>query len=104
MALTDITLPVEEINLFCRKWNILELWLFGSALREDFKTESDIDFMARFDPGARMSLLDLIRAEHELADILHRPVDLVIKEDVERSENWIRRSEILNNARRIYAA
>lgn len=97
-------LPVLKINRFCQKWKIKELWLFGSVLRKDFNPKSDIDFMAQFDTESQMSLLDLIRAEHELSDLLGRPVDLVIKEDVENSDNRIRKEGILNNARRIYAA
>jgi uncharacterized protein len=63
-----------------------------------------VDFMVCFSGEVRMSLLDLIRAEEDLSDLVGRPVGLVIREDVERSKNWIRREEILSTARRIYAA
>ena len=60
--------------------------------------------MVQFQPDVRMSLLTLIRAERELSEIVGRNVDLVLKEDIERSENWIRKENILNTAREIYAA
>jgi len=63
-----------------------------------------VDLMARFAPDTRMSLLDLLRAQNELTDMLGRPVDLVLREDIERSENWIRRKDILESAREIYVA
>jgi predicted nucleotidyltransferase len=101
---TAIVIPQEKIEEFCRKWNVGALWLFGSVLRPDFTSQSDVDFMVCFSGDVRMSLLDLIRAEEELSELVGRPVDLLIREDVERSENWIRREEILNTARCIYAA
>jgi predicted nucleotidyltransferase len=97
-------LPMDKIEAFCRKWGVVELWLFGSVLRDgDFSADSDVDVMARFVTGQPKSLIDLICAENELSDLLERPVDLVLREDIERSDNWIRREEILDTARRIYA-
>jgi len=99
-----IELPMERIGQFCERWKIQELWLFGSVLRGDYEARSDVDLMARFAPDTRMSLLDLLRAQNELSDMLGRPVDLVLREDIERSENWIRRKDILESAREIYVA
>ena len=42
--------------------------------------------------------------DHELEAIVGRPVDLVDRETIERSENWIRRREILGTAEVIYVA
>ena len=95
---------MDIVTEFCRKWNIQALWLFGSALSGNAGPESDVDVMARFAPQVKMSLLDLIHSENELSDLLGKPVDLVLREDIERSKNWIRRNEIINSARQIYAA
>jgi hypothetical protein len=43
-------------------------------------------------------------AEQELSEIFGRPADLVERQCVERSENWIRRRHILESARMIYVA
>jgi hypothetical protein len=101
-AVPDV--PYEKIQEFCRKWKITELSLFGSALREDFGPESDIDVLVTFSPEARHTLFDLVRMEEELKEIFGREVDLVDKLAVEKSENYIRRRNILSATRVIYAA
>ena len=40
---TPIALPIEQITKFCQQWQIIELSLFGSILRDDFHADSDID-------------------------------------------------------------
>ena len=55
---------------------ITRLSVFGSAARGDASSESDVDLMAEFDPDKRFSLLDMVRLENRLADILGVPVDL----------------------------
>jgi predicted nucleotidyltransferase len=109
MAKTDATvtpldLPRKAIEAFCRRWRITELALFGSILGDDFGPESDIDFLVTFAPDARSTLFDLVEMEEELGALLGRPVDLVSKRAVERSENWIRRRAILEAARPYYVA
>jgi len=103
MATVAIDIPMAQIEAFCQKWQIRKLELFGSVLRDDFGPESDIDMLATFDPEASLSLFDVIEAEFELQEMLGRPVDLVDRSAVERSENWIRRRRILESARTIYA-
>lgn len=94
----------DTIAEFCRRWKITELALFGSALREDFRPDSDIDMLATFAPDAEWSLLDHVQMEEELASVCARPVDLVTRRGLERSRNWIRRREILDSAEVVYAA
>lgn len=97
-----ITIPDHELKEFCRKWQITELSLFGSVLRDDFGPESDIDLLAVYAPEARHSLFDLDHMEAELRQIFGRNVDLVSKKAVEASENYLRRKEILRSAHVIY--
>jgi len=96
--------PEEAIRAFCKKWKVEELAVFGSALREDFGNESDVDLLVRFAPAATWTLLDHARMERELEEILGRSVDLVTREAIEESPNWIVRREILKSARIAYAA
>ncbi len=88
----------------CRRWGICELALFGSAVRNDFDSDSDLDLLVTFAPDASWSLLDHIRMQNELSELLERPVDLVTRRTVERSHNPIRKREILSTARTVYAA
>jgi predicted nucleotidyltransferase len=96
--------PAERIDEFCRHWKIAELSLFGSALRDDFRPDSDIDLLVRFAPDADWSLLDHARMELELEHMLGHGVDLISRSAIEKSPNWIRRNEILRTARPVYAA
>lgn len=97
LALSD-----AELAAFCQRWQIAELSLFGSALRADFRDDSDIDLLATFAPDARWSLIDHIAMERELAELLGRKVDLLTRRSVERSDNWIRRRSILESAESVY--
>jgi hypothetical protein len=99
-----VDLPYEALADFCRRWKILKLEVFGSVLRDDFGPDSDVDFLVTYDPNARWSLFDVVRAQNELASILGRPVDLVSRKPIEKSRNWIRRHMILDSARTIYVA
>lgn len=94
----------SEIADFCRRWRIAELAVFGSALREDFRPESDVDLLATFEADVAWSLIDHVRMEEELSALLGRDVDLVSRRAIERSQNWIRRRAILESARSVYAA
>ncbi len=88
---------------FCRRYKISELALFGSVLRDDFRADSDIDVLVTFAPAAEWSLLDHIRMEQELASLLGREVNLVSRRAIDKSQNWIRRREILESAQVVYA-
>ena len=87
MSIADARLPAQPIADFCRRWRISELALFGSVLRDDFRPDSDLDILVTFVPGTDWSLLDHIRMEQELADILGRDIDLVTRRSVEQSHN-----------------
>jgi len=100
----NIQIPKEKIANFCRKWKIVELSLFGSVLRNDFRPDSDIDLLVSFSPDAEWSLLDHMAMEEELSIIFNRKVDLVSRKAIERSENYIRRNAILETAQPYYVA
>ena len=98
----QIELPAGTIAAFCRKWKITRLEVFGSALRADFRRDSDIDFLATFAPDSRWSLIDLAAMQCELEDILGRKVDFVDRISVERSPRPRRREAILSSAIPVY--
>ena len=97
-----LSITSDKLSEFCQRQQIGELALFGSVLRDDFHTNSDIDMLVTFQPNAKVSLLDLVDMQYELEDLCHRKVDLLTKKSVETSSNWIRRKEILTTARVIY--
>ena len=101
MLTANITIPQQEINVFCRRWHILELALFGSVLREDFVQESDVDVLVTFLPAATISLFDIAQMQIELQSIFNRPVDILEKDGL---RNPYRKREILKTAQVVYAA
>ena len=103
MSTIKIIMPEEALREFCHRWHIAELALFGSALREDFRDDSDIDLLVRFLPNAGTTLFDMVRMEDELTAMLQRKVDLVSRRGIEASRNTIRRRAILESAQVIYA-
>ena len=89
---------------FCQRWQINELYVFGSVLREDFRPDSDIDIMVSFEADAPWGLLEIVRMKRGLETLLGREVDLVTKKSIEQSHNWIRRQEILGTAQLVYVS
>lgn len=75
----NVELPLDSIQALCRRYQIRELALFGSALRDDFTAESDLDFLVEFQPEAQVGFIRLSQVQRELAALLQRPVDLVPK-------------------------
>jgi predicted nucleotidyltransferase len=100
----NLDFPEKKISEFCRRWRITEFALFGSVLRADFDAESDLDILVAFAPDADWSLLDHVKMEQELEELLGRKVDLLTRRSVERSHNWLRRREILDTAEVVYAS
>lgn len=95
--------PTQLVE-FSQRWDIAELALFGSVLRDDFRDDSDVDVLITFAPDARKGLLTLAKMQYELEAILNRKVDLVSKKSIEQSHNAIRRQAILASAQVIYGA
>lgn len=101
---TAIELPRDVIEAFCRRWQIAELAVFGSILRDDFGPKSDIDFLVSFTPESTWSLMDRVSMKDELEELLGRKIDLVSRKGIEQSRNWMRREDILGTARPFYVA
>ena len=96
----------ESIASFCKRWQIVELAVFGSILRKDFRSEgtkaSDADFLYTSAPEARYGF-QFFNMKAELSQLVRRDVDLISKRGIENSRNPLRRKEILESARVIYA-
>lgn len=98
------TIPRKKIAAFCKRWNISEFAIFGSALRADFRPESDVDVLVSFVPETKVSLFDMVHMQDELKQIFSRDVDLISKRGVETSRNYLRRKAILESAKVIHVA
>lgn len=97
---TQIEVPRRQLAEFCRRHHVQVLSLFGSVLREDFRSDSDIDVLVEFEEGHTPGLLGIARIERELSEILGgRKVDLRTPEDLSRYF----RQEVLAQAEVQYA-
>lgn len=94
-----IEFPKEEIEEFCKKHYIRKLSLFGSALRDDFTPESDLDILVEFDPSHIPGLIRLAGMEIELAGLLGRKVDMRTAQDL----SPYFREDVLSSAKVRYA-
>jgi predicted nucleotidyltransferase len=101
MRKIQIVVPKRKISTFCHRWKIVELGLFGSALREDFKSSSDVDVLVTFASDSQISIFDLAQMQIELEGLFGHPVDILEKEGL---RNPFRKREILKTTKVIYAA
>ena len=78
-------IPEDLIKEFCRKHHIRKLSVFGSYLREDFRPESDIDFLVEFESDHIPGLIGLAGMEIELSELLGgQKVDLRTPNELSR--------------------
>lgn len=102
MIVHGIDLGSEAVRRFCRRWGIRRLAVFGSVLRSDFRTNSDVDLLFALDDESSLTLFRWQDMEDDLAAILGRRVDLVHERSLAASDNRYRRQEILQTARVVY--
>jgi predicted nucleotidyltransferase len=106
-SIRKLNFPISKSKIvkFCERWKVVELTVFGSAIRDDFNPEkSDVDLLVSFSEDAEWSLLDEVKMQEELKLILDKDVDLISKKAIESSKNWLRRDAILSDTKTIYAA
>jgi len=77
IARLPIEIPEQELNEFCRRNHIRRLSFFGSVIRDDFGSESDIDVLVEFQPDHVPGFFGFVRMETELTEMFGgRKVDL----------------------------
>jgi predicted nucleotidyltransferase len=94
----------DALAALCRRYGVARLEVFGSAARgAGFDPDhSDADFLVTFTPAARNNLATFIDLKDALEGLHGRPVDLVERETVEASRNFIRRRAILEEAETVF--
>ena len=97
--LSQLEIPYDTLAAFCRRNHIRSLALFGSALRQDFGSDSDVDLLVEFDPDARIGFMALGRMQRELSNFFNRPVDLVPRRGLKPAI----RQQVLESAKMLYA-
>jgi predicted nucleotidyltransferase len=93
-----------RLAALCRQWNIIELSVFGSAVREDFSARSDIDVLIKFAPGCGVNFDNRADLIDELSAFFERKADVIDLNILLKSDNYIRRNHILKNLVTVYVA
>ncbi len=91
----------ERLDAICRAWRVKRLSLFGSRLRGQVRTDSDVDLLIEFEPGGEPGLIGLSQLELELSNLVGgAKVDLRTAEDLSKYF----RDEVVRTAALQYAA
>jgi hypothetical protein len=101
---SNVAIPKDKIDEFCRQHHISALGLFGPVLHEDFRSNSGIGVLAGFEQEHVPEPVKLGVMQEELTKIFGQSVDLVELQAVEKSANRIRRRHILKSVESIFAA
>lgn len=99
----DLRRRLRDLDRYCRVNSIRHLKAFGSILGDrvdDFDDDSDVDLLVEFEPGIRITLLDMSRMERELTELIGIQVDLRTAGDLSRYF----RQEVLQNAVELHAS
>jgi len=94
-----ITIDRDALAGFCRSNGIRKLSLFGSVLRDDFRPDSDVDFLVEFELGAVVGLIKLAGMERRLSEVVGHKVDMRTPGDLSRYF----RDEVARSAEVVYA-
>ncbi len=92
----QVDVPRTEIERTCERYRIVRLSIFGSAIREDFDQDSDVDVLVEFEAGHTPGL-GFARLQRELSGILRRQVDLHTPRSLSRyfRDEVLRQSEVV---------
>ncbi|MCA9078776.1 MAG: nucleotidyltransferase domain-containing protein [Planctomycetaceae bacterium] len=75
MIASDLNISDTRLVELCRRWNIRRLAVFGSALGDDFRDDSDLDLLVEFEPRHTPGL-GFFQLQDELTQLFGRTVDL----------------------------
>ena len=100
----QLSIPRQQLSAFCLENGIKPLAVFGSALRDDFGPDSDVDLLVEFEPDRIPGLIGLAGMEIKLSEMFGRDIDLLTRGEVESSRNYIRRKSVLESTEVVYGA
>ncbi|MEM9772189.1 MAG: nucleotidyltransferase domain-containing protein [Cyanobacteria bacterium P01_D01_bin.73] len=92
----------DDLGAIAQHWQLTELSLFGSVLRDDFHAQSDVDVIIQFHPAAKPTFATLDRIQVDLETLFKRPVDVITRNGISNSRNYLRREAILSSAKLLH--
>ena len=96
-----IDLTHKDLEYIISKYNVKEISVFGSSIRNDFTSESDVDFLIDFRNSEEISLFDILDIQDYLQNITKRNVDIV---EPAALVNPYRRKAIMNSRELLYVS
>lgn len=100
MVINGINFPIDTLANICGRFGAARLSIFGSILRDDFNSSSDVDILVEFRPDTRIGLIGVANMEAELGEAIGRKVDLRTSADL----SPYFRNEVVATARLLHAA
>lgn len=98
--LSRLNCPLEELGTLCKKFQVVELSIFGSAVRDDFiQSQSDLDFLVQFEPESHPTFHEFFDLSEALVELTGKKVDLVAKNGLKETI----KKEVLAESRVLYA-
>ena len=79
-----ISITEEQIVDFCQRNHIRKFAFYGSVLRDDFRPDSDIDVLVEFEPKQPIGLMEVVRIERRLSELMGRKIDLRTPKDLSK--------------------
>ncbi|KAA3656341.1 MAG: nucleotidyltransferase [Chloroflexi bacterium] len=84
-ALADIKMRLQAQKPYLyEKYGVTEIGIFGSYVRGEQTSNSDIDILISLTDPPRIDLIDLVELEYYLTDLLGCKVDVAIKKNLRR--------------------
>lgn len=90
---------INQIQILCKQYHVLRLFVFGSILTNRFNQDSDIDFLVDFDNVDLYEYADnYFDFKYSLQDLFQKEVDLIenkaitnpyFKKNIENSKQLI---------------
>jgi len=97
LTVQDVIKAVKENESEIRKFDVKEIYLFGSVVRGEATDNSDVDFFVVFEDSAKVGFFKLMKLQNFLTEKLKTPVDLGTKKALHR----LLRDQILREALRV---
>jgi len=89
----------QEMVQLCKRYCITELSVFGSAIRDDFTPESDVNILVSFKKESNVSLFDMVELEGEFSQLLDKKANVVERESL---RSPVRKHKIMSTRKIIY--
>lgn len=93
-------IPKRELAAICKKYGVQKMSLFGSAARNELRSDSDVDLLVEFRPTSKTTLFDVVHMQDELSPLFGRREVHIAGPEI--LKNPYRRRTILPDLRTVY--